>query len=82
MEVMHWEKFKARANSAAYMVPSDSLPVPLPDFRERVGRSFPGMRLRWPTLDSPRPVHGVRGFESYHAIGIVVLHLLRSADAT
>ena len=57
VEVVHWDKFKARANFHASMVPAEKVPVPSSRFKERVERSFPGLKLQWTTLDSGHVAH-------------------------
>lgn len=74
VEVLHWDKFQRQQDFDAKLVRQDKLPVPSPDFKEQIGRSFPGMKLEWTRLDCGRyrNIHGIPGSSSKWAIGIYV----------
>lgn len=58
VEVLHWEKFKSRPNDEVKMVPYNQLPRPSSEFKERIGRCFPGMKIDWSTVSSAGPHNG------------------------
>ncbi|KAK9833191.1 hypothetical protein WJX74_009730 [Apatococcus lobatus] len=73
VEVMHWEKFKDKAGHGDKMVFPVELPVPSVQFKERIGRSFPGTSLEWNTLDNGRhDGYGRPASFTKQAIGILI----------